>query len=112
MTFNLDATNQTLGRLASKTAFILRGKNLPSFTPNLLPETEVVISNISKARFTGDKFDQKKYHHYSGYHSGIKTRKLSELWVKKPEQVFRGMVLRMLPENRMRAKIIKNLKFN
>ena len=112
MTYQIDATNQTLGRLASKTATILRGKNLATYTPNKVSGNEVVVNNLKKARFTGSKFDQKKYHHFSGYHSGIKTRSLAELWESKPEHVFRQMVLRMLPDNRQRKIIIKNLKFN
>ncbi|OGN06466.1 MAG: 50S ribosomal protein L13 [Candidatus Yanofskybacteria bacterium RIFCSPHIGHO2_02_FULL_38_22b] len=108
----IDATNQTLGRLASKVAIVLRGKNLPSYEPNKLPENEVIVKNLKGARFTGNKFNQKKYYHYSGYHGGIKARKLSELWESKPEQVLRGMVYNMLPVNRTRDKIIKNLKFN
>lgn len=107
----IDATNQTLGRLASKVATILRGKNLPSYQPNELPDNEVIIKNLKGVRFTGKKFNQKKYYHYSGYHSGIKARKLSELWESKPEHVLRGMVYSMLPVNRTRDKIIKNLKF-
>ena len=112
MQYMLDATNQSLGRLASKIATILREKNLPSYVPNKLPTSEVVVSNLKSAKFTGSKFDQKKYYHYSGYHGGIKARKLSELWETKPEHVLREMVYHMLPINRTRDKIIKNLKFN
>ncbi len=111
MKYELDATNQSLGRLASKVATLLREKNLASYTPNKLPASEVVVNNLKSAKFTGNKFDQKKYYHYSGYHSGIKARKLSELWETKPEQVFRKMVYLMLPVNRTRDKIILNLKF-
>jgi len=112
MTYELDATNQSLGRLASKVAIILRGKNLASYAPSKLPTNEVVIKNLKNAKFTGNKFDQVKYYHYSGYHGGIKARKLSELWETKPQEVFRKMVYTMLPTNRTRDKIIKNLKFN
>ena len=112
MSYELDAKNQSLGRLASKIAIILRGKNLASYTPNELPTNEVLVKNLKGAKFTGSKFDQKKYYHYSGYHSGIKARKLSELWVTKPEEVLRKMVYLMLPVNRTRDKIIKNLKFD
>lgn len=111
MQYVVDATNQSLGRLASKIATLLRGKNLASYTPNILPDSEVVVKNLKSAKFTGNKFNQKKYYHYSGYHSGIKARKLSELWGTKPEQVLRRMVYLMLPVNRTRDKIIKNLKF-
>lgn len=110
--YELDATNQSLGRFASKIATILRGKNLPSYTPRELPNSQVVIKNLKNAKFTGDKFNQKKYYHYSGYHGGIKARRLSELWEKRPEEVLRKMVYLMLPVNRTRDKIIKNLKFN
>ncbi|OGN00454.1 MAG: 50S ribosomal protein L13 [Candidatus Yanofskybacteria bacterium RIFCSPHIGHO2_02_FULL_41_29] len=112
MKYTLDATNQSLGRLASKVAILLRGKNLASYMPNELPDNEVIVKNLKSAKFTGSKFDQKKYYHYSGYHSGIKARKLSELWESKPDHVLRQMVYRMLPVNRTRDKIIKNLKFN
>ena len=79
MQYEIDATNQTLGRLASKIAHILRGKNLASYKPNETPKTEVLVHNVEKMRFTGSKFKQKTYHHFSGYPSGIRARKISEL---------------------------------
>lgn len=111
MAVEIDAANQSLGRLASKIAGILRGKHLPSYAPNILPNIKVIISNINKIKFTGKKLDRKVYKHYSGYHGGLKTQKLSELWVKRPEYVVRQSVYRMLPKNKLRDKIIKNLKF-
>ena len=110
--YQLDATNQSLGRLASKIAILLREKNLASYTPNKLPTSQVVVKNLKNAKFTGNKFNQVKYYHYSGYHGGIKARSLKELWTTKPEEVLRKMVYTMLPTNRTRDKIIKNLKFN
>lgn len=110
-TFEIDATNQTLGRLASKIAVVLRGKNKASYKPEALPKVEVTVKNAEKVRFTGSKFSQKTYYHYSGYHSGIRARKLSELWAQKPTHVIRECVYRMLPKNKTRDKIIKNLKF-
>lgn len=107
----IDATNQTLGRLASKIAVILRGKNLPSFQPEVLPKVEVIVKNSDKIRFTGSKFSQKTYYHHSGYHSGIRARKLSELWATRPTHVIKECVYTMLPKNKTRDKIIKNLKF-
>ena len=112
MKYELDATNQSLGRLASKIAVLLRGKSQVSYKPDVLPNNQVIIKNLSGIRFTGKKLSQKKYYHYSGYHSGIKARKLSDLWKTKPEQVLREMTYRMLPKNKTRDKIIKNLKFN
>ena len=111
MKYELDATDQSLGRLASKIAILLRGKNLASYIPNKFPENEVTVKNLKSAKFTGNKLNTKKYYSYSGYHGGIKARKLSELWDKKPESVLQGMVYRMLPTNRTRDKIIKNLIF-
>ncbi len=110
-TFEIDATNETLGRLASKIAVALRGKNLVSYKPEVLPKVEVIVKNPEKVRFTGSKFSQKTYYHYSGYHSGIRARKLSELWATRPTHVIRECVYRMLPKNKTRDKIIKNLKF-
>lgn len=112
MRYELDATNQSLGRFASKIAILLRGKNLASYAPSKLPDSLVIVKNLKGAKFTGNKLNQKKYYHYSGYHSGIKARGLSELWDKKPEEVLRKMVYLMLPVNRTRDKIIRNLKFN
>ncbi len=111
MEYKIDATNESLGRLATKAATILRGKNLSSFKPNVLPGTVVIMENLEKAKFTGSKLKDKVYYHYTGYHGGLKERKLSELWNSKPQYVFRQMVYRMLPKNRMRDKIIRNLKF-
>ena len=111
MRYELDATNQSLGRLSSKIASLLRGKNQPSYQPNIMPDVEISVKNLSKTKFTGKKFDNKEYHHYSGYHSGIKTRSLSELWARKPSEVLRKMVYNMLPQNKTRDKAIKNLKF-
>ena len=112
MTYRVDATNRSLGRIATEVATLLREKNLASYTPNKLPTSEVVVKNLKNAKFTGSKFTDKKYYHYSGYHGGIKARSLKELWASKPEEVLRKMVYTMLPTNRTRDKIIKNLKFN
>ena len=89
----------------------MRGKHLPSYTPNKMAELDVVVKNLDKAKFTGDKFNQKVYHSYSGYHGGIRTRSLSELWARDPREVLRRVVYRMLPVNRSRDKVIQHLKF-
>jgi|SRR3989338_241523 len=106
----VDATNQSLGRLASKIAVLLRGKHLASYRPNILPEVEVNIKNLKKVKFTGSKFTDKIYYRYSGYHSGIKARTLKERWEKNPADVLRYSVFRMLPKNKTRDKIIRNLR--
>lgn len=108
-THNLDATNQSIGRLASKIAVILRGKTNPNYKPYELPEEKVIVSNIKDVKFTGKKFDQKIYYHYSGYPGGLKERKLKDLFNKNPKEILRLAVYRMLAPNRLRDKIIRNL---
>jgi large subunit ribosomal protein L13 len=110
-TYEIDATNQSVGRLSTKIATILRGKHLASYEPRLLPQFEVVVTNLDKVKFTGSKTKTKKYFHYSGYPGGMKTKVLDTVWDKNPKFVLRQSVYRMLPVNRTRDKIIKNLKF-
>ena len=110
MTHQIDATDQSLGRLASKIAILLRGKQNPSYQPNILPDEKVVVSNIKNIKFTGKKLDQKVYRHYSGFPGGMKTRKTGEMFTKDPKRVLWLAVYRMLPQNRTRSKIIKNLE--
>jgi large subunit ribosomal protein L13 len=110
MIHQLDATDQSLGRLASKIAILLRGKANPTYKPNVMPDEKVVVSNITKLKWTGKKFDQKEYKHYSGFPGGMKTRKTGEMFTKDPKRVLWLAVYRMLPQNRTRAKIIKNLE--
>lgn len=109
MTHQIDATNQIFGRLASQIALILRGKTKASFDPAKLPQEKVTVSNIKNLRFSGKKFSQKVYHHYSGYPGGLKTRFLEKEWPKDPAKIFKKTVYEMLPKNRLRSKIIKNL---
>ena len=106
----IDATNEALGRLASKIAVILRGKINPDYTPNMMPQEKVLVNNISKIKFTGKKMEQKIYYHYSGYPGGMKARKLETMFEKDPKKVLRLAVFRMLAPNKLRAKIIKNLE--
>lgn len=106
----VDATNQSLGRLASKVAVLLRGKHLPSYQSNILPQVEVKVKNLKKIKFTGNKLKNKIYYKYSGYHSGITSKTLKQRWEKDPAEVLKHSVYRMLPDNKTRNKIIKNLK--
>lgn len=106
----VDATNQSLGRLASMIAAFLRGKHLPSYQPNVLPQVEVSVKNLKKVKFTGDKLKGKIYYKYSGYHSGVTSRTLGQRWEKDPAEVLRYSVYRMLSDNKTRNKIIRNLK--
>ncbi len=105
----IDATDKVLGRLASKTASILRGKHKPTFTPHVDTGDYVIVINAEKIKVTGNKLSQKKYQRYSGYHSGQKTVKLSEMIEKAPTNVIKLAVNRMIPSgplgNKMRTKL-------
>jgi len=105
----IDATNQSLGRLASRIAVILRGKTNPAYKPNIMPQEKVVVENVRRIKFTGKKLGQKIYRHYSGYPSGMKERKLGVLFEKDPKRVLQMAVYRMLAQNRLRDKIMKSL---
>jgi len=109
MEHQIDAANQIFGRLASKIALILRGKNKADFDPAKMPKEKITVLNIEKLRFSGKKMAQKEYHHYSGYPGGLRTRSLETEWVKNPGKIFKKTVYDMLPKNRLRDQIIKNL---
>lgn len=111
MKYTLDATDQSLGRLASKIAVLLRGKANPAYQPYMLPTDTVTVQNVSKIKFTGAKLTDKKYYHYSGFPGGMKTRTLGTEFKKDPKKLLRATVLNMLAQNRLRSKIIKNLIF-
>src|SRR3989338_2229862 len=89
-TVEIDATNETLGRLASKIAVLLRGKNSASYQPEVLPEVEVTVKNADKIRFTGSKIAPKPYYHYPGSHSGTRPRNLPDLWKTRPPEFIVG----------------------
>lgn len=105
----IDATGQPLGRLSVKIATLLRGKHKPSFEPHKDEGDVVVVSNADKITFSGKKMEQKEYYSYSGYPGGLKTKKLSELFAKQPDDVLRRAVREMLPNNRLRAAMLKRL---
>lgn len=106
----IDATNVVLGRLASKVARIIRGKEKASFTPNMDAGDFVIVTNAGKVKLTGKRPETKTYHHYSGYPGGLKERKFKELVVSRPEQIIETAVWGMLPKNRLGKKLIKKLK--
>lgn len=107
----IDATGQILGRLASQIAILLQGKNKPDFFPYKDMGDFVVVKNVGKLKVTGKKMEQKKYFRHSGYMGGVKEILLKELLAKRPEEVLKTAVSGMLPKNRLRAKMIKRLKF-
>ena len=94
----VDATDMTLGRLASEVAKVLRGKNKPIFTPHIDTGDYVIIVNAEKIKVTGKKLDQKVYYHHSEYVGGMKETTLREMLAKKPEKVIELAVKGMLPK--------------
>lgn len=94
----VDATNMTLGRLASEVAKVLRGKNKAIFTPHIDTGDYVIVVNADKVKVTGKKLDQKVYYHHSDYVGGMKETTLREMLAKKPEQVVELAVKGMLPK--------------
>ena len=94
----VDATDMTLGRLASEVAKVLRGKNKPIFTPHMDCGDNVIVINAEKIKVTGKKLDQKVYFHHSDYVGGMKETTLREKLAKKPEQVVELAVKGMLPK--------------
>jgi large subunit ribosomal protein L13 len=105
----IDATDKAVGRLASSIALLLRGKNKPEYEPRIDQGDIVHVENIKKLKFTGKKLDQKKYFHYSGYPGGLKTKKMSEVFIVNPRDVLKRAVKQMLPANRQREDMMKRL---
>ena len=95
----IDATDQVLGRLATFTANILRGKNKPEYTPHVDTGDNVVIINASKVKLTGNKAEKKEYIHHSGHPGGLKTESFELAMEKHPERVIEHAVKGMLPKN-------------
>ena len=106
----VDAKDQVLGRLASKVARIIRGKNKPIFTPNMDTGDFVVIVNADKIKVTGKRETLKQYIRHSGYPGGQKITNIKDMLIKKPEFVVENAVKGMLPKNRLGKKLIKKLK--
>lgn len=111
-TIIIDAENRPLGRLAVEAAILLRGKNKPSFVPYKDMGDIVVVKNIDKIKFTGNKIENKNYFHFTGYLGNLKKATLKEILAKKgPKEVLRNAVLGMLTKNKLRARQIKRLRF-
>lgn len=108
--YKIDAANKRLGRLATEIVSILRGKNNPDFFPHKLSNNKVIVFNTSKIIVTGKKYEDKKYYRHSGYLGGIREKSFKELFEQDPSEPLRRAVYGMLPINKLRDKIIKNLK--
>ena len=108
--FVLDASDKVLGRLATKIADKIRGKDKTSFTPHTDGGDYVIVVNAEKIKVTGSKFTDKKYYTHSLYPGGLKTRTFKDLNEKNPEKIIENAVKGMLPKNKLRKEIIKKLK--
>lgn len=110
MNYEIDAQNKKLGRLASEVATILMGKNKPDFVRNAIPDVKVKIINAGKIFVTNKKMDQKVYKNYSGYPGGLKERSMKKVISDKGmKESLRIAIKGMLPKNKLRDRMMKNL---
>ena len=105
----VDGTNQTVGRVCSRIAAVLRGKNKASYTPHVDTGDFVIVINADKVTFTGNKLEEKLYDHFTGYPGGLKTETAKNLLARRPENVVERGVKGMLPKNRLGRKMYKKL---
>jgi len=108
--FVVDAGGQVLGRLATRVARILIGKDKVNFSPHLDCGDHVIVINAERVKLTGNKIDQKVYRRHSGYPGGLKTIPVRSLMERRPEEVVREAVLGMLPKNKLRARRARKLR--
>ena len=108
--YEIDASNAVVGRLASVISKILRGKNKSTFTPHMDNGDFVIVKNIEKIKFTGKKFQNKKYYRHTGYPGGIKETTPERLHENKPGEVLKLAVKRMLPTGALAKKQLTKLK--
>lgn len=109
MEYHIDAKDKILGRLATEVAIKLRGKDSPSFDPSKLSGTRVVVLHTDDIKVSGRKMTQKLYRRHSGFHGGLKEESLRDLMARDSRLALRHAVMGMLPKNRLRDRIIKNL---
>jgi large subunit ribosomal protein L13 len=105
----VDASGQTLGRLASQVARILMGKENPQYTTFLDTGDHVIVINAEKVKTTGFKSEQKMYQHYTGYPGGLRTEEFRKRFERKPESIIEAAVLRMLPKSKLGRQMISKL---
>jgi large subunit ribosomal protein L13 len=105
----IDAENQTLGRLASKVAILLRGKHKPNFTPHVDCGDNVVVINAEKVQLSGNKWTDKTYIRHTGYPGGQRSLSATELYAKDPARLVEKSVKGMLPKNKLGAELFRNL---
>jgi large subunit ribosomal protein L13 len=105
----VDASGKTLGRLASRIALILMGKENPQYTPFIDTGDHVIVLNAEKIKTTGLKAEQKKYQHYTGYPGGLRTEEFRKRFARKPESIVEAAVERMLPKTKMGKQMMTKL---
>ncbi len=106
----IDGEGKTVGRIATKIANLLRGKEKPQFTPHADTGDFVIVVNADKLKFTGKKWEQKNYYWHTGYPGGIKSITAEDLLKKHPEDILKKAVWGMLPKNKWQKKLITRLK--
>jgi len=106
----IDATDQVLGRVATKAATILTGKHRPHYAPFLVSGDHVIIVNADKIKLTGEKLDKKVYRWHTLYPGGLKAVGARKVFETNPEKLIREAVLGMLPKNKLRKRMVKRLK--
>ncbi len=102
-TYSVDASGKILGRLATDIAMHLMGKTNANFQSHIDAGDEVIVTNCEKILVTGKKYEEKEYHHHSGYPGGLKTKTMRQMWEKDPREVLKAAVSRMLPKNKHRT---------
>ncbi len=107
---HVDATGKTLGRLSVRIAMVLMGKHRPTYTPHVETGDGVVVTNVGKLRVTGRKMDEKQYKRFSGYPGGLKETPMKVMMQRKPEEVLRLAVRRMLPKGSLGNSMLGRLK--
>ncbi len=108
--FLVNAENQTLGRLASRVAFVLKGKQRSTYTPHMDLGDHVVVINAEKIRFSGRKLQKKQYTRYTGYPGGLRVGALSTVFSGRPETAIAHAVKGMLPKNTLGRKMLRKLR--
>ena len=105
----VDGENKIVGRLASDIAMILMGKHRPTYTPHVDCGDYVIVTNVDKVKFSGKKWDNKRYTWYTGY-PGLRSETAKERFAKKPEMILKEAVRRMLPKNKLATQMLEKLK--
>jgi large subunit ribosomal protein L13 len=107
--WHVDATDRVVGRIASDIAVVLMGKHRPTYTPHIDTGDFVIVTNVEKITFSGNKWDRKSYTWYTGY-PGLRSETARRRFERKPEQVLREAVRRMLPKNKLGRQMLSKLK--